>query len=492
LTTLLLVRRRVGRLPTKRAELYEESIKVLLQTWNLEAHEGFDLETAKCQLAYVAFEMMCTGTQTIGREELERLLREVRKNQTWLPTNLEAPGEFLKRVELRSSLLAKRGFRQVDIGSLEEEYEFQHLTFQEYLAAFAVVEGYYGGADDHEHYCDVLKDFYGDANKEEIILLAAAQAQRNSVTRMVTAIIEQIDSLDEKENIASKITVLRNSLMKILLDEVQLVEETRSQIYIAVTGDSMWYGQVQFIRDVLKSDNLGKEFRDFLENDWSAFVSALDVATDEGDPIGRLMETVSANDGDPDAAEKEISILSHLLWIQENSSIKKRMEKNSFLESTIGSLTSITMKSSSPVTALNSANCLLGILACGCNIPAEWIPDEFVWKLLHLFYERKKISDAISLITKLLFKLGKGLGPSHSDFSQEMKDFFAKNLPDIRYSLKEGVFWASVLVGAWSWTEAETVLEETFEDKGNIVHSDMKKKLHTLKTALENGSKTTN
>ena len=39
LTTLLLVKRWIGSLPTRRAVLYGEAVKVLLRTWNTEGHE---------------------------------------------------------------------------------------------------------------------------------------------------------------------------------------------------------------------------------------------------------------------------------------------------------------------------------------------------------------------------------------------------------------------------------------------------------------------
>ena len=55
LTTLLLVQRRVGRLPTKRAALYEEAIKVLLETWNQEGHAPMNLDLSICKLAYISY-----------------------------------------------------------------------------------------------------------------------------------------------------------------------------------------------------------------------------------------------------------------------------------------------------------------------------------------------------------------------------------------------------------------------------------------------------
>ena len=55
LTTLLLVERRVGQLPTKRVELYEEAILVLLETWNSRGHtqNRVDLDEARYQLSYI-------------------------------------------------------------------------------------------------------------------------------------------------------------------------------------------------------------------------------------------------------------------------------------------------------------------------------------------------------------------------------------------------------------------------------------------------------
>jgi len=51
-------------------------------------------------------------------------------------------GNFIKRVEMRSSLLMVSG-HEIEEGTLSPVYEFRHLTFQEYLAARAVVYGHY-------------------------------------------------------------------------------------------------------------------------------------------------------------------------------------------------------------------------------------------------------------------------------------------------------------------------------------------------------------
>ena len=58
LTTLLLVKRWVGSLPTRRAVLYGKAVEVLLMTWNTEGYKPIPDDQAIPQLCYVASAMM--------------------------------------------------------------------------------------------------------------------------------------------------------------------------------------------------------------------------------------------------------------------------------------------------------------------------------------------------------------------------------------------------------------------------------------------------
>jgi hypothetical protein len=73
LTTLLLVKRWVGSLPTRRAVLYGKAVEVLLMTWNTEGHDPIPEEEALPQLCYVASTMMFDGVQKISRPKLTAL-----------------------------------------------------------------------------------------------------------------------------------------------------------------------------------------------------------------------------------------------------------------------------------------------------------------------------------------------------------------------------------------------------------------------------------
>lgn len=181
LTTLLLVQRRVGRLPTKRAALYDEAIKVLLETWNQEGHAPMDLDISTCKLAYIAYRMSCRGIPQITREELLEYLDDAHNDLSRkLYSDSMTSEEFLKRTEQRSSILIRVGFKTDDAGLLREIYEFQHLTFQEYLTAVAVRDKYYPGAGRNDRAIDVLKNpdglnaFGQEEGKHEVILLTAA------------------------------------------------------------------------------------------------------------------------------------------------------------------------------------------------------------------------------------------------------------------------------------------------------------------------------
>lgn len=79
LTTLLVVRRNVGELPTKRVKLYRAAVDVLTRTWNVEGFEPLDEEETLARLSYVAVAMMLAGQQQIGRAELLKLLRQAQK-----------------------------------------------------------------------------------------------------------------------------------------------------------------------------------------------------------------------------------------------------------------------------------------------------------------------------------------------------------------------------------------------------------------------------
>jgi len=227
LTTLLLVKRWVGSLPTRRAVLYDKAVEVLLMTWNTEGHDPIPLEEALPQLCYVASTMMLDGDQKISRPRLADLLQEAREA---LPTELGyvrgTVEEFIHRVEDRSSLLMMTG-HDVEDGRLVEFFEFRHLTFQEFLTARAVVEGWYRGRKEGDTLVTALEPHFGEEKWREVIPLAAVLGGRatEDLIRKLTERTRAIGS-DHAAHRSSNESSLFIVLGRCLADEAAARPET--------------------------------------------------------------------------------------------------------------------------------------------------------------------------------------------------------------------------------------------------------------------------
>ena len=180
LTMLLVVKHGAGRLPPDRVSLYGRAVEVLLDTWNIKGHEALNLKEAVPQLACVAFELMRQGKQTATESELLTLLQDARKKLPQIGRYAkDSPYEFLKRVELRSSLLLEAG-HQLEGGQTVPFYQFRHLTFQEYLAAVAAVNGHFIGYRTNNTVLTPLQPFLTREEWKEVIPMAAVLAGKQA------------------------------------------------------------------------------------------------------------------------------------------------------------------------------------------------------------------------------------------------------------------------------------------------------------------------
>ena len=180
LTMLLVVKHGYGRLPPDRVSLYERAVEVLLDTWNIKGHDALNPREGVPQLAYIAFRLMQQRQQTATERELLQLVETCRQRVPLVQLYAkDAPSEFLKRVELRSSLLLEAG-RVADGGRTVAFYQFRHLTFQEYLAAVAVVEGHYDNYEQGESILIPLGDSLIAEEWKEVIPMAAVLAKKQA------------------------------------------------------------------------------------------------------------------------------------------------------------------------------------------------------------------------------------------------------------------------------------------------------------------------
>lgn len=144
LATIAHVQRRVGKLPTRRHRIYWEALGVLLN-WRFDAEEAMDPDEALPQLQYLAYAMCDRGVQRLRREEVLKLLEEVRSDCPNIRLmQAHSPSAFLADLVRSTGLLVETSEVGTD-GSPTLAYEFGHTTFQEYLAALALLEGRFPG-----------------------------------------------------------------------------------------------------------------------------------------------------------------------------------------------------------------------------------------------------------------------------------------------------------------------------------------------------------
>jgi hypothetical protein len=214
-------------------------VEVLLDTWNIKGHERLNVKEAVPQLAFVAFKLMRAGKQTATENELLALIEQAREDVPQIHRYAKGtPYDFLKRVELRSSLLVEAG-HQVERGKTVSFYQFRHLTFQEYLAAVAAFEGHYTGYQTNHTVLTPLRDHLTAEEWKEVIPMAAVLAGKKAEPLMAALVeecarmrrsVEAVEDFAGKDEWREKSTLPAPvaRLVQCLVEEAQAAPETLS------------------------------------------------------------------------------------------------------------------------------------------------------------------------------------------------------------------------------------------------------------------------
>jgi hypothetical protein len=238
LTMLLVVKHGAGRLPPDRVSLYSRAVEVLLDTWNIKGHDPLNPKEAVPQLACVAYELLRAGKQTATEKEVLELLEVAREKVPQIQRYAKGtPHDFLKRVELRSSLLVEAGRQRDGLGTVPF-YQFRHLTFQEHLAAVAAVEGHYFDYSSGDSVVTPLEPHLTSEEWKEVIPMAAVMA-RKQAEPLIAALVKRAENIygkvqrgedfEEKSEWLRFPTRLPNSiarLMQCFLEEAEAAPDT--------------------------------------------------------------------------------------------------------------------------------------------------------------------------------------------------------------------------------------------------------------------------
>jgi hypothetical protein len=318
LTTLLLVKRWVGTLPTRRAVLYGKAVEVLLMTWNTEGHEPIPEEEALPQLCYVASAMMLGGVQKISRPRLAALLKEARDA---LPTELgyvsDSVEEFIHRIEDRSSLLMMTG-QDVEDGQLVEFFEFRHLTFQEFLAARSMVEGWNPGRKEGDTLVSVLEPHFEREEWREVIPLAAVLGGK-ATEALIQRLTDKVDELNpdwisERALESSLIFSLGNCLADEVAARPQIIQSAIRQL---VRVGEAWEGAD--FTPMLARGRFGADLRN---EAWEAFLAQ----TGSPNALQALAESVWWKDIEPEYAVEPMKAADRVVKLLKSPGVQAQCE----------------------------------------------------------------------------------------------------------------------------------------------------------------------
>lgn len=253
LTTLALVKRKVGKLPNRRSELYAEAVYVLLN-FNPK-YRIIDKAEAIPQLAYLAYEMCRLGTQSLTEDEVLELLEKFRHEyKNVRSASRHTPQDFLTHLEAQSSILIKSGGSwQKDKNHEVPVWEFRHLTFQEYLAASALLEGRFPDRNKSESLAQQVAPLAGAVEKvkrrrpgqeemdvseswREALRLLVADCKDDDVDEVLLAILNP--ALDEDATKTARPRAVLAALC--LADEPNISEESARQVletFVSATSE---------------------------------------------------------------------------------------------------------------------------------------------------------------------------------------------------------------------------------------------------------------
>ena len=243
LLTAILVLHKTKQFPQDRTSLYSSLLEILLFTLKAsQAYPPIDKRNGLPHLAYLAFYMVFNDPDkimlTIERSEMVDVLKKAREEMHQIPLD-ESVDDFVDIVEARSAVLVKRGYRTSEDGTRDVEiYEFQHLTFMEYLASLAITEGSFPGADGKHNevtrILNCLESFLEDDNRREVIIMTATMKESgyfapSEIASRILTKLNEIESL-ETEDREERMNRIKKLLRQIESEGASITKEVKSKI----------------------------------------------------------------------------------------------------------------------------------------------------------------------------------------------------------------------------------------------------------------------
>jgi HEAT repeat protein len=287
LTTMALVKRKVGKLPTRRHKLYAQAVDVLLN-WRSEVDKPIDDDEALPQLEYIAYAMCHRGVQQLRKDEVIDLFEKFREDYPNLhDVKNHTPKEFLNLLERRTGILVEAGVIPHN-GRDTPVFEFRHLTFQEYLAGLALVEGHFPNRDRSLKIADYVAPLAAQINEvqsdhpvrlrsqqevvvtenwREALRLCVASCKDDDVDDVLRAILKPLEAEDTRTTARPRAVLAALCLA----DEPNVSEQMAMEILLEFVKNVGEYdGNAPFLQT-----SVDTAARELAESQWAKILSSI-------------------------------------------------------------------------------------------------------------------------------------------------------------------------------------------------------------------------
>ncbi|MCZ8224928.1 MAG: NACHT domain-containing protein [Microcystis sp. LE19-84.1B] len=149
--------------PTNRSCLYQNALRILLETWSAEkrlpnrglVYENLSIEQEEILLSEIAYQNFVADKLFLEKREVVKQIKDHLKQNLNAPQHLDGE-KVLKTIEIEQGILVERA---------RDIYSFSHLTLQEYLTAQYIY--------DNDLIEETVKNHITETRWQEVFLLVA-------------------------------------------------------------------------------------------------------------------------------------------------------------------------------------------------------------------------------------------------------------------------------------------------------------------------------
>ena len=250
-----------GRLPTRMIDVYNRTFEMMVD-WATQVDAGLNRHDLIIQLAYIANAMTNNHQYSISRAALENVLSHCFIDLTGYfvePVNTENLPHYVDVFSSRNCVLL----------SMDNDiFAFPHRQMQEYLTAYAIMNGYGGKGESALNPIDIIRRHYRnseeiDSSWDEIVLFCVLLGSNRFAHAVTSELINLSIAYQDKSNSSNHYNDL---LFSFILGGVILSSRDRYRIYERCFEKSITNKQISDICDIISiNSRLFVEIEQFAE-----------------------------------------------------------------------------------------------------------------------------------------------------------------------------------------------------------------------------------